>query len=415
VLAVFVVTATVIGSAAPAAELAIVSGGVGREIEMLRSNLDIFEARSGHKVKIVDMPSSTTDQFGQYRLWLSAHNSDVDVYRTDVIWAPQLASHLLDLSDAAREVITDHFATIIESQTVDGRLVAIPMFTDAPALYYRKDLLEKHDAEVPGTWEALATTARMIQESERAAGNARFHGFVFQGAAYEGLTCNALEWIKSHGGGQIVEADGSISIDNPRAAEAIAAAASWVNTIAPEGVLGYQEEDARGVWQTGNAAFMRNWPYAYALGNGDDSAVKGTFGVAPLPSGGAGSAATLGGWNLAVSRYSKHPQAAIELALFLTSEESQKLRATELSRLPTIPSLYDDPDVAAAQPIIPLWKGIFDRAVPRPSASTKRKYNEVSKEFWAAVHDTLSGRGTAESNLARLAARLRRLKRSGWK
>src|SRR5258708_17186647 len=98
-------------------------------------------------------------------------------------------------------------------------------------------------------------------------------------------------------------------------------AKSWIGSISPPGVLSYQEEESRGVWQTGNAVFMRNWPYAYALGNGDDSAVKGKFGVTTLPVGPAGSgpAATLGGWNLALSKYSKHPEAAIALARFLAS------------------------------------------------------------------------------------------------
>lgn len=397
-----------------AAELSIVSGSVGRDIEILRTNLDKFEERTGHTVSIVEMPPSTTDQFGQYRLWLSAGNADIDVYRTDVIWAPQLADHLLDLTEAAKDVAGDHFPSIIESQTVDGRLVAIPMFTDAPALYYRTDLMDKYGVSPPTTWAELTTAAQTIQDGERGAGNNDFHGFVFQGAAYEGLTCDALEWVKSHGGGQIVEPDGSISINNDKAVMALNTAKSWIGTIAPEGVLGYKEEDSRGVWQLGNAAFMRNWPYAYSLGNGDDSAVKGKFGVVPLPSGGAGSAATLGGWNLAVSKYSKNPEAAIELALFLGSEEIQKMRATELSRLPTIQSLYDDADVKAKQPIIPQWKDIFLNAVPRPSAPTKRNYNEVSKEFWTAVHDTLSGNGTAEKNLARLEAKLKRLQGSAW-
>jgi trehalose/maltose transport system substrate-binding protein len=162
---------------------------------------------------------------------------------------------------------------------------------------------------------------------------------------------------------------------------------------------------------------MRNWPYAYSLGNGDDSAVKGKFEVTTLPTGPSGerSAATLGGWNLAVSKYSQHQAEAIELVKFLASTESQKkYEALELSHLPTIVSLYDDAEIAAAQPIIPRWKDIFLNAVPRPSAPTQKKYNEVSKEFWTAVHNTLSGDGTAEENLADLADTLEELKAGSW-
>lgn len=408
--------AGLIAGTASAAELSIVSGAVGRDIDELRKHLDIFEERTGHTVSIVTMPASTTDQFGQYRLWLSAENPDIDVYRVDVIWAPQLASHFVDLSEHAQDVVKDHFPAIIESQTVDGRLVAMPMFTDAPALYYRTDLLEKHGFEPPATWVELTETARAVMEAERAEGNNDIWGFVWQGAAYEGLTCDALEWVKSNGGGQIVEPDGTISINNENAAEAIDLAATWVGTISPPGVLGYREEESRGVWQLGNAVFMRNWPYAYALSNSDDSAVKDLFAVRPLPVGPSGdqNAATLGGWNLAVSNYSSDQEAAIELVMFLASEEIQKDRAIETTRLPTLPALYEDPDVLAAQPVIGEWLPIFQEAVPRPSAPTKANYNQVSQEFWTAVHSTLSGNGSAAENLQQLERNLMRIRRSGW-
>jgi trehalose/maltose transport system substrate-binding protein len=408
---------TLVAGAAQAAELSIVSGDTGNGLAFLRSQLDKFEADTGHTVTVVPMPSSTTDQFGQYRLWLAAGNTDIDVYQTDVIWAPQLADQFLDLTEAAKDVVGDHFPSIIESQTVDGKLVALPAFTDAPALYYRKDLLEKYGKTPPTTWAELEATAKEIMDAERAAGNSEMWGFVFQGNAYEGLTCDALEWVMSNGGGQIVEADGTISINNPQAAAAIDRAAGWIGTISPEGNLAYQEEESRGVWQLGNAVFHRNWPYAYSLGNGADSPIAGKFDVVPLPKGdgeGARSAATLGGWNVAVSKYSPDPEAAIELALFLSSTEVQKERAINQSNLPTIVSLYDDADVAAAQPIIPAWKDIFLNAVPRPSAPTKTDYNEVSSLFWSAVHDTLSGNGSAAENLEVLEADLQDLKGDAW-
>ncbi|QIB33299.1 ABC transporter substrate-binding protein [Ancylobacter pratisalsi] len=410
------ITLAMTASVAPAADLQIVSGAVGRDIQVLRENLDRFQELTGHKVTIVEMPSSSTDQFAQYRLWLSAGNSDIDVYRTDIIWAPQIAEHLLDLSkyEKASAASKAHFPSIIQSQTVAGKLVALPYYTDAPALFYRTDLLEKYKLDVPKTWDELASTAKTIQDGERKAGAGNIHGYVFQAAAYEGLTCNGLEWLVSHGGGHIVEDDGTISVNNDKAAAAIEQAASWIGTISPKGVLGYKEEEARGVWQTGNAVFMRNWPYAYALSNTDDSAVKGKFGVAALPSGGAGSAATLGGWNLAVSKYTKHPDAAVELVVFLTSAEAQKMRAIKNNNLPTRPALYEDEEILKAQPSIGLWKDIFVNSTPRPSAATKADYNEVSKEFWDAVHATLAGKGSAQRNLARLEARLKRLKGSGW-
>ena len=408
--------ATGFGSAARAVEVTYAAGVVGAAQEMFKEYVKPWEEATGNTVTFVPMPSSTSDQFGQYRLWLAAGNPDIDLYQTDVIWAPQLADQFVDLTDVAQDIIKASFPAIIESQTVDGKLVALPLFTDAPALYYRKDLLEKYKLPVPTTWQELGETAKIIQDGERAEGKADLWGFVWQGNAYEGLTCNALEWVKSFGGGQIVEPDGTISINNPKAIEAVELAATWVGTISPQGVLSYQEEEARGVWQISNAVFMRNWPYAYALGNGDDSPIKGLFDVTTLPSGGPDgqSAATLGGWNVAVSKYSEEKEAAISLALFLAGAETQKLRAIKEGSLPTLVALYDDPDVAAAQPIVPRWKDVFQQAVPRPSAPTKGKYNEVSAKFWSAVHETLSGNGTAAENLELLEIDLDDLKGNGW-
>jgi trehalose/maltose transport system substrate-binding protein len=404
--------------AAPAfaADLSIAVGDTGTELEALRTQLKTFEERTGHTVNVVAMPNSSTEQFSQYKLWLAARNSDIDVYRVDVIWAPQLAGDLLDLTEPMKDVIDQYFPSIVESQTVDGKLVAMPLFTDAPALYYRKDLLDKYGAAVPKTWDEMAAIAKTVMDKERAAGNADMWGFVFQGKAYEGLTCDALEWVKSSGGGQIVEADGTISINNPNAAAAIQRAASWVGTISPMGVLAYGEEESRGVWQTGNAVFMRNWPYAYALGNEGDSPVKGKFDVTTLPYGEEGdrSAATLGGWNLAVPNFVKDPDAAIELVKFLTSPEQQKVRTLIAGNLPTAKALYGDPEIAEKLPIVPRWEKVFENAVPRPSAPTKLKYNEASNEFWTAVHNTLSGDGSAADNLAKLEVELTKLKGSGW-
>lgn len=407
---------TLAATGASAVEVNLVSGATGNAIAIYTELVKPWEEATGNTVTIVPMPSSTTDQFAQYRLWLAAQNPDIDVYTVDVIWAPQLADNFVDLTEAASEVIPEHFPSIIESQTVDGKLVALPFFTDAPALYYRKDLLDKHGASVPATWEEMTTTAQAIQDAERGEGNGDLWGYVFQGNAYEGLTCNALEWIKSFGGGQVIDADGTISVYNDNAVKALETARGWVGTISPPGVLSYTEEESRGVWQTGNAVFMRNWPYAYALGNSGDSPVKDKFDVAPLPSAGGDttSAATLGGWNIAVSKYSPNQEAAISLALYMASAEFQKQHALMGAQLPTIIALYDDPDIAAQQPIIPRWKEIFLNAVPRPSAPTKVSYNEVSSKFWTAVHQTLAGNGSAAENLEILEIDLDDMKGGGW-
>jgi trehalose/maltose transport system substrate-binding protein len=406
---------TLSGGAA-AAELGIAAGDTGDALALLREHLDRFEQETGHSVEIVPMPSSTTDQLAQYRIWLADESPRVDVLFIDVIWSGLLGGHLLDLADAAADVIDAHIAAIVDSQTVDGKLVAIPYYTDAPALFYRTDLLEKHGKAPPTTWLELERTAAEIVAAERAEGHAGLWGFVFQGAPYEGLTCNALEWVASNDGGTFVDAAGEITIANDNAAAALDLVAGWVGTIAPPGVIAYREEESRLFWQAGNAVFMRNWPYAYALGNAETSAIAGTFDVAPLPRGsnGLASAATLGGWNAAVSAYSDAPEAAIELALFLTSEAIQKDRAIRGSFLPTMPALYDDPEIAAAQPLIPAWRQVVENAVPRPSAPTGVHYSQVSQEIWTAAHNIIAGEGDAATNLAELERRLRFIGARGW-
>ena len=396
-------------------ELHYAIGAVGNDVENLRQMLKPWEEATGNTVTVVPMPASTSDQFGQYRLWLAAGNKDIDLYQTDVIWAPQLAGQLVDLKEAAKDLAAQSFPAIVESQTVDGRLVALPLFTDAPALYYRKDLLEKHGAAVPKTWAELTETAARIQEAERAAGDDDLWGFVWQGNAYEGLTCNALEWIASQGGGRLIGADGAIALDAGPAAEALALAKSWIGTIAPEGVLTYMEDEARGVFQSGQAVFMRNWPYVWALANAEGSTIAGKVGLAPLPAApGEPHTGVLGGAQLAVSRYSKHPEIAADLVRALTGAQVQKARAIEAGFNPTRPALYNDADVLAANPHYRTLAGVLDHALARPSRITGMSYNRVSSTFWNAVHDVLSGRTDADKALSQLQARLHLIRGEGW-
>jgi len=175
-------------------------------------------------------------------------------------------------------------------------------------------------------------------------------------------------------------------------------------------VTTYKEEEARGVWQGGNAAFMRNWPYAYSLGQADDSQVKDLFDVTLLPMGdgeGARNADTLGGWQMMVSKYSEAQDAATEFAKFCTSREMQKAHAIELSLLPTIAEVYDDPDVIAANPFYERLKPVFQGgAIARPSTPSGALYNDVSTAYFTAVNQILTGEKEAASALEELQGEL---------
>jgi len=381
--------------------LTVAGGAVGQEKELTIKAAEMYMERNPNvTVEVLETPDLANDRLGLYLQFLEAESPEVDVYQIDVIWPGDLAEHFVDFYDyGAEEVADKHFQAIIENNTTtDGRLVAMPWFTDAGLLYYRSDLLEKYDREVPETWDELEETAQYIMEEERAAGNEDFYGYVWQGDAYEGLTCDALEWTYSNGGGQIVSPDQKITINNDKAIEIINQAAGWVGTISPTGVTGMGEEDARSMWEAGNALFMRNWPYAYALGNQEGKPTAGNFGVSPLPAGDSGkSAATLGGWNLGVSKYSEHPEEAAKLAMFLAGEEVQKMRAVEGSFNPTIRSLYEDEDVLEAVPFFGSLYDVFTNAVARPSTATAPQYNQVSELFFQAVHSVLTGESDAQT------------------
>ncbi|HXW00910.1 MAG TPA: extracellular solute-binding protein, partial [Anaerolineae bacterium] len=215
-----------------------------------------------------------------------------------------------------------------------------------------------------------------------------------------------------------VDQEGNITINNPQAITAIARAGSWIGTISPPRVIFYLEEDARRIFQLGNAVFMRNWPYAWALLNSQDSAVAGKVGVAPLPQGGPRGhhAATLGGWQLAVNKHSNNPEAAADLVRFLSSKKVQKHRAIAGAFAPTIMDLYDDPEVLDANPFFAELRPVLEHAVARPTRQTGEKYMAVSSYFWDAVHDVLQGIQPAASSLAALEDQLRLIKvREGGK
>jgi trehalose/maltose transport system substrate-binding protein len=381
-----------------AVTLKLIAGSVGQEGEIVAAQVERFMAACPNiTVEIVARPDSATETIATYLQFFEAKSSEIDVYQIDVIWPGVLAEHLIDLVEYLDDdVIEQHFEASVNNNTVGGRLVAIPWFLDAGLLYYRTDLLEKYGLEVPATWDELTAAAQTIQDGERAAGNAEFWGFVWQGNAYEGLTCDALEWQFSSGGGVIINSDGVIEVNNEATIAAFDRAASWVGTISPEGVISFQEEEARGVWQAGNAAFMRNWPYAYTLGNQQDSTVAGLFDVAPLPGAEEGmSAATLGGWQLAVSRYSANPDAAVALAAFLASYEEQKIRAIDGSYNPTIGDLYSDEDVLEAIPFFGSFYDVFINATARPSTVSAELYPQVSELYFTAVHGVLTGESDA--------------------
>ncbi len=393
-------------------------GTVGSQQALCKSAADKWAAKTGNKVDVVPNVASSNERLALFQQQLSAGSSDVDIYQIENIWPGLLADYFVDMKDYVSEAaLKEFFPSMIEADTVEGKLVNLPWYGDAGLLYYRKDLLEKYGYKIPPTtWSQLTTMSTKIQAGERKA-NPNFWGYVWQGAAYEGLTCDALEWVYSHGGGTIVDKAGNVTINNAKAAAALDMAAKWVGTISPKGVTTYSEEESRGVWQAGNAAFMRNWPYAFPLGNGDTSPIKGKFEVTVLPKGpgtAGRNAATFGGHSLAVNRFSKNAKVAADLVVYLTSAEVQKERAIVGGYNPSRPAIYKDADVLKASPFLGRLFSVFTNAVVRPTTVTATKYPRVSEAFWNASNSVLTGKTKGAAAVKALEDELKRIKGAKW-
>ena len=389
----------------PKKEITIAVGALGKEYKVTKMQAkDFMKENHDVKVNVIQIPSSTDEKLAYYLQQIEVKSGSVDIFSIDIAWIGDIQKSLVDLKKYELNKLVDQMFPIgAKVGYIDDRLVAIPWFSDTALMYYRSDLLKKYNVEVPKTWVELTKAAYKIQTAERAAGKKDFVGYVWQGNAYEGLTCNALEWIASSNGGTIVSKDKIVTLNNPNAINAIRLAKSWVGTISPKGVLSMDEEKSRAVFQSGNAAFMRNWPYAYVLGQQDDSKIKDKFNISILPSGENGQSQNcLGGWYLAINKYSKHPEIAAKLISYMNNPEMQKLRLTIAGQSPTIMSVYDKKLLKNQPQYNVIFEGL-KHAVVRPSNVTAPNYNKISKQFFTSVYDVLNGEKDANSAIAEAA------------
>lgn len=367
---------------------------VGAGAELDRALAERFKADTGITVELSARPQTTDEIYAAYQRLFKAKQPDYDVLMLDVIWPGAMAPHLRDLSADLAEAAQGAFPEIVLNDTINGKLVAMPYYVDAGMLFYRTDLLKKyHYPTPPATWQQLEQMASTIQAGERKL-LPDFSGYVWEGRAYEGLTCNALEWQVSHGGGEIFDAEtGAANVNNPQAVAAFKRAAGWVGRISPRAVLTFQEEDARKRFEAGKAAFMRNWPYAYASANAEGSPIAGKLDVAPLPrdANAEHGASTLGGWQLGVSAYSAHPEAAVAFVKYLSSPDVQRWRAIEGSFLPTRRAVYDDAELLRSRPFMKNVPAVMEQAVARPSGRTRERYARVSRVYYTGVFQILKG------------------------
>ncbi len=367
----------------------------GMELELCKDAINEWLKlhKNKYNVEIVTLPHASNECFALYQQWLSAGSFDVDILQMDVAWIGVFSEYLADLNELLNTQIdtSDYFAAIADVMVEDGRVLAMPWYTDCGIMYYRKDLLEKYGKSVPDTWEELYDVAKYIQDKEREDANKRnrFYGLVFQAKAFEILTCVFAEMVDSFGGAIIT--DGKVSVDSERCTDAVVFMIECLRNITSHSVLNYSEEDSRGMFQSGNAVFMRNWPYAWSLLNEPSTPVAGKVGVMAIPPSAKGGKASgvLGGWFLAVSKNSKNGKIAADLVRYLTSKEQQRKRA-QYSYLPAFKSLYQDTMILRFNPFFIQVYASLEKAVARPSAAFGKTYPRASSEIFNMVNTIIS-------------------------
>jgi multiple sugar transport system substrate-binding protein len=338
-----------------------------------------FKAQ-GLSVKAVEFPASADEQRSQFVQRQEARSGDCDVFASDVIWTAEFASQkwLYDLTPYM-ETIKDRFIpATLESATFEGKLWGVPKNAQAALIYYRTDRVES----APATWQELY---------EQAAAKG---GVVFQGAAYEGLTCDWLELAFAAGGTVLSEDGKKATIDSPENVEATQLMVDVIkNGGAPKAVSTYMEPESLQAWQTGKYAFMRNWPYAYPLSQ-DTPRLKGKFAVAPLPKfEGAGAAGILGGANHVISAYSKNPGGALAVIDYLASQEWQTPYMAKYAEPSPLTATYEAPAVKKAIPFSAELKQGIEQAKARPVSPV---YPQISQAIYNNVNQALSGQKSPE-------------------
>jgi multiple sugar transport system substrate-binding protein len=336
----------------------------------------------GLSAKLLEFPESADEQRNQFVQRQEAKSGECDIFYSDVIWTAEFASQnwLYDMTPYTESRKDEFIPATFDTVNYDGKTWGVPKQSDAAFIYYDTSAVDTP----PATWQEVYDLA------------AKDKGIVYQGAAYEGLTCDFLE-IAYAAGGKVLSDDGKkAEFDNPENLKALQFMVDGIKDgAAPKAVTTYMEEQARRSFEAGRATFMRNWPYAYAIGKDNKNAPK--FDVMPFPDfEGGGKAGILGGHNIVISAYSKNPGGALALTDYLTSPDSIKRDATDFSLAPVLTSVYDDPDVQKALPFAAELKQAIAQAKSRPVSPV---YTQISQAIYKNVNAALSGQTSPEDAL----------------
>jgi multiple sugar transport system substrate-binding protein len=351
-------------------------------------------------VTLVSAPTNTDTNRATLATEISGGSSTPDVFMGDVIWPAQFGAHqlALPLSDYLPSSYFAQFAPgLVQGASYNGKVYGSPLFEDQGFLYYRKDLLAKENLPVPQTWEQLESEAAQLQK----AGLVKY-GFVWQGASYEGLTCNFMEYLTDAGGTATNSGYTKATLDSPQAIQAVTFMRSLVTSgVTPSAITTFQEPQAMNVFAAGQSAFLRNWDYAYSVATtpATSKLTKDQVGVAPLPTF-QGQAypgySNIGGWNMYINPHSKNIPADLKFIEFLASPTAQNILATQYSEIPTTTAVRNSPAVVAENPVLAIVGKT--KLVPRPAGTPN--YPALSTAIYTNVNAALAGSASPSAAMA---------------
>jgi multiple sugar transport system substrate-binding protein len=350
------------------------------------------KAHPDQKVTIIELSTTSDEYHSSLAQSFGAKSDRFDVIRSNSVWTPEFAARgWINQIPAGSIDTSGMLAAPVKTGQYNGKTYAIPWFTDAGVFYYRKDLV----ATPPSTWSQLQADCAVATSHHMTCYTGQF-------AQYDGLTVNVVEAIDS-AGGSILNSDGT------KATVTTAAARTGLSflingfrdgTIAKESIT-YQEEDSRKAFESGQVLFLRNWPYVYNLAGtaGAGNNVVGKVGIAAIPGLNGPGKPALGGWDLAISSFSKHKKTALDFISYLTSAAQQRILLTKTGLSPVVSSLYDDPGLLTTYPYLAALKRALQNAVPLPQTPN---WTGLSLAVQKAVYPILQSGGSVDDGLKQM-------------
>jgi multiple sugar transport system substrate-binding protein len=393
--------------------LRVFSGGSGQRPDLMRKLFDQYQAANpGLKIDI-ETGGATSELQRQYlSTVLNAKDAAIDVYMIDIVnpaqyfgagWLEPLNAYVGEPAVAMKP----YLPVYASANVIGGKIAAMPAFADAMFMYYRRDLLEKYKIAEPRTWDELAAAAQKIQKAE---GDANLQGLSIQGAPIEGAVCTFLLPYWSQGK-EFNDAAGKMTLDRSAAVKGLNQWLGMVDSgVIKKNVAEVKTPDTVNEFKAGQVVFAINWGFAWDRFKDDaDSKVKGKVGVMPLPAVAGGKSATcVGGWQWAVSAFSKNKAEAAKLVKFMASERASKFLAAEGSLLPTIASVYTDAEVVKS---VPWFKDAAAVVVAGRSRPMSERYGEVSDTIRTTTSAVLARTKKPEEGVAEIESRLARVMR----